>query len=195
MRALRTWAVTTAIVTVLGPLAGLLWARIAPAVRYVVVQGEPLLADPDGQGPIGADARFALIAVAAGLGCGAVAYLFGGRGNDAALILALAAGGLAAAVLAWRTGHHVGLAGFERAVRGAPDGRTVTGVADLRATGVLVFWPLLAVAAYGVLELLVKRLPAGDGGLARAGEADQVGGGELDLQAAPTGRDVDRGES
>ncbi|MFI6521607.1 hypothetical protein ACIBF1_39070 [Spirillospora sp. NPDC050679] len=188
---MRTWAATSALIALLGPLAGLLWAAVAPSVAYLVVRGEALPADPEGQGPIGIDARYALICAVAGLLCGALAYLRGGRGNDVALLLGLASGGLAAALLAAYVGHRIGLPGFERSVAAAADGATVTGVAELRARGLVVAWPLLAVAAYGVLELLVKRLPAGDGGGRGAGEAEQVGGGELDLQAAPAGRDVD----
>lgn len=175
----------------LGPLAGLLWAATVPEVTYVIVQGEVLLADPEGQGPIGGDARFAAICAVAGLLCGAAAYPAGGRRNDIALLLGLAVGGCAAALLAWRTGHAVGLADFQEAVRTARDGTTVTGVADLRARGLLVCWALPAVAAYALLELVVRRLPAGDRGEPGAGEADEVGGYQLDLQSAPAGRDVD----
>ncbi|XRQ02810.1 hypothetical protein ACN3XK_40185 [Actinomadura welshii] len=190
----RPWAAGAAlgaVMALLGPLAGLLWAWTAPEVTYLVVQGDVVLADPEGQGPIGVDARFALICLVAGLLCGAAAYRAGGRGNDIALLLGLAAGGAAAAVLAWRTGHALGLAEFQEAVRTARDGTTVTGVAELRAKGLLVSWALPAVAAYGLLELAVKRLPAGDRGEPGAGEADEVGGYELDLQSAPAGRDVD----
>ncbi|MGH8967457.1 MAG: hypothetical protein ACRDXB_19310, partial [Actinomycetes bacterium] len=63
MRFLVTWAVTAAIVTLTGPLVGVLWAKTVPEVTYVIIQGEPLLAEPEGQGPIGIDARFALIAL------------------------------------------------------------------------------------------------------------------------------------
>ncbi|MFC0041974.1 hypothetical protein [Actinomadura rayongensis] len=191
MRALRTWIATCLLVAVLGPLAGLLWRAVAPTVKYVVVGGAPYLADPESRGPIGTDMRFALIAVIAGLGCGAVAYLRGGRGNDVPLLLGLAAGGAAAAVLAWRTGHMIGLGSYHRALRHAADGATVTGVADLRATGLLVFWPIAAVALYGVLELFVKRLSPRDGGEDGAGEPDEVAGGQLDLEPAPPRRDVD----
>ncbi|WP_242887145.1 hypothetical protein [Actinomadura litoris] len=190
-RLLATWVATTALVALLGPPLGLLWAKTAPTVRYVIVQGEPLLADPEGQGPIGVDVRFALIALIAGLCCGAAAYAVGRRFDDVALLLGLVAGGVAAAVLAWRTGHMVGLDGYRDAVRHGRDGTVVEGVADLRAKGVLVFWPVLAVAAYGLLELVFRRLPSGDGGEHGPGEADEVGGGELDLQAAPSGGDVE----
>ena len=191
VRAIRTWAVTTLIIALLGAPAGLLWREISPEVTYIVVRGQALLAEPEGQGPIGVDGRFAVVAVVAGLLCGAAAYLFGGRGNDLPLLFGLAAGGLAASLVAWRLGHQIGLDGFQRAVRRAPDGRTLTGVVQLRATGILVFWPLLSVAVYGVLEAVVRRLPSGDVGERGAGEADQVGGGQLDLQTAPAGRDVD----
>lgn len=190
-RLFATWLVTTAVVTVLGPPAGLLWARTAPKVTYVILQGEPLLADPEGQGPIGVDARFAVIALVAGIACGAAAYLAGGRGNDVALLLGLAAGGTAAAVLAWHTGHMIGLDAFQHAARHGRDGSTVKGVADLRARGLLVFWPLPAVAVYGLLEMIVRRLPPGDHGDDGAGEADEVGGDELDLESAPASGDVD----
>jgi len=191
MGTLRTWAVTTAIIAFLGVPAGLLWAEISPKVTYIVIRGQAVLADPEGQAPIATDGRFALIAVIAGLACGIAAYLAGGRDNDLPLLFGLAAGGLAASLLAWRLGHHIGLDGFQRAVRRAPDGRLVTGAAQLRATGIVVFWPVLSVLAYELLELVVRRLPPGDGRKRRGGEADEVGGRELDLQAAPAGGDVD----
>ncbi|MDL4821559.1 hypothetical protein [Actinomadura opuntiae] len=193
-RQLTTWLVTTAIVTPLGPLAGLLWGNTIPRVGYVVIQGEALVADPEGEGPIGVDGRFALIALSAGLLCGIAAYLAGGRRNDIALLLGLAAGGVAASLLAWKTGHLIGLGHYQDVVRHGRDGATVTGVPDLRAKGVLMAWPLVAVAAYGLLEVVFRRLPPGDRRDGGAGEGDEVGGDELDLESAPTGRDVDGGE-
>ncbi|MEU9024388.1 hypothetical protein [Actinomadura sp. NPDC048394] len=190
-RQLTTWLVTTAIVTLLGPLAGLLWGNTIPKVTYVIIQGEALIADPEGEGPVGVDGRFALIGLAAGLLCGIAGYALRGRRNDIALILGLAAGGAAASLLAWRTGHLIGLGHYQDVVRHGRDGATVTGVADLRAKGVLVFWPVAAVAAYALLEVVVRRLPPGDRRDGGAGEGDEVGGGELDLESAPTGRDVD----
>ncbi|WP_233617918.1 MULTISPECIES: hypothetical protein [Actinomadura] len=186
--------VTTLIMAVLGPLAGLLWAATAPEVTYVIFRGDTYLADPESQAPIGTDLRFALIVLAAGALCGGAAYLAGGRGNDIALLLGLAAGGVLAGLLAWRTGHMIGLDEFRAAVRAAADRERVAGVAELRARGLLVCWPVAAVGAYGVLELAVRRLPARDGRDPGAGEADEVGGAQLDLESAPTGGDVDRRE-
>ncbi|MFV2177816.1 hypothetical protein ACFHW2_26980 [Actinomadura sp. LOL_016] len=186
--------VTTLTMALLGPVAGLLWAWTAPEVTYVIFRGDTYLADPESQAPIGTDIRFALIVLVAGALCGGAAYLAGGRGNDIALLLGLAAGGVLAGMLAWRTGHMIGLDEYRAAVRAAADRERVTGVAELRARGLLVFWSVAAVGVYGALELVVRRLPARDGGDAGAGEPDEVGGSQLDLQSAPTGGDVDRRE-
>jgi hypothetical protein len=190
-RAVRTWAVTTAIIALLGIPAGLLWAQISPEVMYIIIEGEPVLADPEGQGPITVDGRFALIAVVAGLLCGIAAYVRGGRGNDLPLLLGLAAGGLAASLLAWKLGERIGLEEFQRAARAAPEFGTVTGAAVLRATGIVVFWPVLAVGVYGLLELVVRRLPAGDSGKGGPGQADKVVRGEFDLQTTPSRGNID----
>ena len=70
--------------------------------------------------------------------------------------------------------------------------------------GVVVFWPIAAAGVFGLLEAvdLAGRhriaeplvLTLGDGGGTRGGQPYQVGGGQFDLQAAPTGRDEDRTE-
>ncbi|MEV5575183.1 hypothetical protein AB0L06_34530 [Spirillospora sp. NPDC052269] len=158
--AVRTSVVTTALVAVLGPVAGLVWHAVAPAVGFVVVHGEPFIADGESQAPIGTDVRLALIGLVAGLLCGLVAYWFGGRDNDVPLLIGLALGGTAASLLAWWVGHRFGLSHYQHVLRTGADGTEVRGPADVRAKGVLVFWPLAAVATYAVLEILVKRLPA-----------------------------------
>lgn len=190
-RTARIWAVTAAVVAALGIPAGPLWAAIAPAARYVVVRGQPFLVDPESQALIGTDGRYALIAVTAGVLCGIAAYLAGGRDNDVALLLGLAAGGVIAALLAWWIGHQMGMGGYNTALDEAADGTVVKGVPDLRAKGVLLFWPLASVVTYGLLEMFVARLAPRDRGDEGAGEADQVGGGQLDLESAPTGGDID----
>lgn len=194
-RTLRIGVSTAAAMAVLGVPAGFLWAATAPTVRYFVVRGAPVLADPEGQALIGIDGRFALITAIAGLLCGVGAYIAGGRDNDVPQMLALTAGGLIAALLAWRIGHQIGLGTFERTLRTAANGTVTDGAADLRARGVLLAWPLVAVATYGMLEVMVARLVPRDGGDDGSGEVDQVVGDELDLKAAPTARDVDGREA
>jgi hypothetical protein len=198
-RQVRVAALTAAISAVLGVLAGLLWAVISPHVTYVSVAGKAFLADPESPAVIGTDGRFAVITAGLGLACGLVAYLAAGRDNDLALVLGFVAGGVIAALLAWRVGHLIGLDTFHRMVRAGDQTRLFKGPADLSAKGVLVFWPFVALVVYGLLDGLdvanrvapQESAPAGDLSGPGPGQQDQVGGGELDLQAAPTGRDVD----
>ncbi|WP_241661506.1 hypothetical protein [Thermomonospora catenispora] len=193
VRGLRIWAVTTLSLAVCGLPLGLLWAAWAPPVRYVLLEDSVVLADPETQALIATDGRFAVIAAAAGLLSGALAYLAGGRDNDVPLVLGLGSGGLAGALLAWWAGHQTGPDDLGAALRAAA-GRAVEGPADLQATGVVVFWPLLAVAMYGFLEVVFGRLApryAGHGGV---DEPYQIPGVQFHLQAAPAGRDEDRGK-
>lgn len=164
LRAVRTFAVTTAVIAVLGPVAGVVWHLVAPTVGFVVVRGQPYFADGETQAPIGTDARFALIGIVAGLVCGVVAYKFGGRDNDVPLLAGLAVGGTAATLLAWWVGHQFGLSHYQHVLHTGADGAEVNGPPDVRARGVLVFWPLFAVGTYAAMEVLFKRLLSGDSG-------------------------------
>lgn len=198
---IRIGVLATLAIAVLGVPAGLLWAAVAPRTAYVVVHGAPLLADPETQTLIAADGWFAALTAAAGLLCGVAAYVLAGRLGEPGPLGGLAAGAVAGAVVAWRVGHLAGLSHYRHVLATARDGATVHAALDLHAAGVIVAWPLVAVVVFGLLEALDPtgresrgRAAAGDEGGRRAGETDQVAGGEFDLQAAPTGRDVDRRE-
>jgi hypothetical protein len=196
-------AVTAGVVALLGAFSGLLWAVVSPGVRYYVVGGKisiETLVDLETTRLIGVDGRFALIGFVAGVLCGIAAYLAGGRGHDLALVAGLAIGGTLATLIAWRVGHQIGLGAFQHAVRTGKDGAIVTAPAELHALGVLVIWPLLAVVTFGVLEACdfakrAHRLTPGYFGGTGAGQPYQIGGGQLDLQAAPSGGDVDGRET
>lgn len=195
-RQLRIWAAVTAALTLLGLPAGLLWSWLSDRAEYLVFEHRTLLVDPDTQALIGADGRLALICGVLGAVAGAVAYGYAGRRNEVALALGLAAGGLLGSLVAWQTGHLPGLAGFEHAVATAADGTRVRGILDLGARGVLTVWPLVAVTVFGVLEAidLARRSYPAYGREPGPGQPHQVGGGQLDLQAAPSSGDVDRRE-
>jgi hypothetical protein len=204
-RQLLTATLTTLVTALPGALVGFVWQAISPSVRYVVIGGKPVLADPETQALISADGRYAVLTALAGVVCGAAAYLAAGRGTDIAIAAGLAAGGIGAALLAWRAGHQIGLPAFQHAVRGAKDGALATGPADLYATGALTFWPIIALGLFALCEVmdLAKRhqvlgdrpddeeLFLGYGGRPGGGKPDQVGGGKFDLQATPTGGNED----
>jgi hypothetical protein len=198
---LRIGVVATLVVAVLGVPVGLLWTAVAPRTTYVIAGGKAFLGDPESQTLIAADGWFAVLTAAAGLLCGVAAYLLAGRLRDMGLLAGLAAGGTCAGLAAWWVGHLIGLSAFQREVRTGRDGVTAKAALDLHAVGVMIAWPLIALVAYGLLEALDvagresrRRAAAGDLRGGRAGEQDQVGGGQFDLQAAPPGRDVDGGE-
>lgn len=197
----RIGIAATLLIAVLGLPIGLLWTAIAPRTEYVIISGKAFLANPEGQSLIAADGWFATVTAAAGLICGVGAYLLAGRLREFGLLSALAAGGTAAALLAWGLGHRIGMAAFQHQVRTGRDGTTARAALHLHAVGVVIVWPLIALLAYGVLEALDvagresrRRAAARDAGGRGAGQPDQVGGGEFDLQATPPGGDVDRGE-
>jgi hypothetical protein len=208
LRQLRIGVVTTVVIALLGLPAGPVWRLISPREHYVKYGG---VAIPDGSTPIGIDGRFAVIGLVLGLACAVVAYLLAGRLTELPLAVGLAAGGVLGSLIAWQLGNWPGRSTFEHAAHRAADGTALTGPPDVQAHGVLLVWPLVAVVVFGLLDAadVAKRAPrpreeepqeeeplaAGDVGEDGAGEGDEVGGRELDLQAAPPRRDVDGGQS
>jgi hypothetical protein len=196
---LRIGVAATLVIAVLGVPVGLLWTTVAPRTTYVIAGGKALIGDPESQTLIAADGWFAVLTASAGVLCGVVAYVLAGRLREIGLLAALGVGGAAAGLLAWWVGGLIGRSSFQHEVHTAHDGTTAKGALSLHAAGVVIAWPLLAIVAFGLLEALdvarrESRLTAGDAGGDGAGQPDQVGGGELDLQAAPPRGDVDRGE-
>lgn len=202
IRQFRIGAIAAVVIALIGVPVGLLWAVVAPHGKDVVIGGQAFLANPESEAWIAGDGYFALITAIVGVICAVVAYLYAGRLGEIALLAALAVGGILAALLAAKIGHQIGLSSFQHKVRTSPDNTLVNGVPEVRATGVLVAWPLLSVIAYGLLEAFDvanrepgrRALTAGDVGHPGPGESYQVGGGKFDLEATPTTRDVDGGE-
>jgi hypothetical protein len=197
---LRIGIVATLVMAALGVPAGLLWTAVAPRTTYVIAGGKAIIGDPESQALIAADGWFAVLTALAGLACGVVAYVLAGRYRETGLLAALGVGGAAAGLVAWWVGSMVGRSSFQHQLRTARDGTTAKGALDLHAAGVVIAWPLIAIVVFGLLEALdvarrESRAAAGYRGGAGAGEPDQVGGGELDLQASPPRRDVDGGEA
>jgi hypothetical protein len=150
MRHARDVLVTALILTVLGVGAGFAWSAVAPPARYVTGVDGPRLADPATQNLIAADGLFALITAGAGLVCGILAFAFARR---TAVLVGLALGGAAGALVAVRIGSSAGSTVVQAAVQtGAPGAFQEGSRLDVTAQGVLLAWPLLAVATFGLLE-------------------------------------------
>jgi hypothetical protein len=141
--------VTAVVVVLLGAPAGLLWAHVAPHAALVLTPDGAGLVDPEDRSFLTADVVFAGITLVLGLVCGLVAYAVH-RAHGPAVVVGLLVGGLAAAWVAARTGAMVGRDSFTAALlavaHGAPAGAVRRGPLELRATSVLVAWPVAALA-------------------------------------------------
>ena len=147
---LATAVVTVVVLAVLGVAAGYVWSALAPATRYVLIDGAPHLADPETQSLIEADGWFAAVTAAFGLVCAVAGYVLA-RDRPVGILLGLTAGGLLAGYVAMLVG---GRAKGVVQAAGA-GGYTTTSSLDLTAHGVLFAWPLVATTAFWVVEFAV----------------------------------------
>jgi hypothetical protein len=150
-RQVRAFAVTVLVLAALAILAGLLWSWLSPRAPYTVTPQGTVLADPTTQALISADGWFAAITGGLGLICGAVAW-FASRRVPLAVVLGLCAGGVLGAFLTLWIGSTFTLGVVTVEAAAAPGMKIVPGSLRLTAEGVLVFWPLLAVGVFALLE-------------------------------------------
>jgi hypothetical protein len=126
-------------------LVGLLWWQLAPRLPYTVVQGTGYLLDEVATGrAVAGDGTFAVLAAAAGVLCATVMLLLDHQGP--ALPLNLTVAGLLGAGGAWLLGTWLGPGPLADLVAAAPDRSVVVSGPELSAPGVLLLWPMLAVA-------------------------------------------------
>jgi hypothetical protein len=180
---------------VLGVLVGAVWALAAPTPEVRDVGGV-LVSSADEEFQAAQTATFALLAVAAGLVQGVVlaARPAGARVPAA---LGAVAGGLVGSLVAWRLGAALGPSSLE--VQREAGDAVLRAPLDVHAVGVLGLWPATTAAVLFVGLLLAGLLSpaagsAGDGGADPAGEAQQVGRGQLDVQPAPPAAHQDGGQ-
>ncbi|MFC7383856.1 hypothetical protein [Sphaerisporangium rhizosphaerae] len=153
MRQARDFGLTVVVLALLGIAAGFLWSALAPRTPYVVTKTGPVLADPTTQSLIAADGWFAVITGGAGLACGIVAYLVARKGRPLALLAGLAAGGMLGGWLALSVGTSIGGSIIQAAaVPGSASVGATVNVLSVTARGVLLAWPLVAVAVFGIIE-------------------------------------------
>jgi hypothetical protein len=127
-----------------GVLVGLAWWRWAPRVQYTVVDGRGFIVDElQTVQVVGGDGIFALLALAAGVGCAALLLL---RGHDGpALSVGLAVGGLLGSLLAWGLGTTLGAGRLTQLAAAAADGDVVTPGPEMQSYGALLVWSIVAV--------------------------------------------------
>ncbi|MBB4704749.1 hypothetical protein [Sphaerisporangium siamense] len=149
---MRDFGATVVVLAVLGVVAGFTWSALAPRTPYLITRTGPQLTDPTSQSLIAADGWFAVVTGVGGLACGIVAYLISRRGRPVALLAGLAVGGLLAGFLTLSVGMSLGDSTIRAASTGAAAIGSRVDVLTVTAYGVLLAWPLIAVAVFGIVE-------------------------------------------
>jgi hypothetical protein len=160
---------------VLGIVAGLIWAAVAPrALLQEVAHGEAQLVNAESSAFIAADAWFCLIAAAGGLITGVVGYRILVRRAGWAAAAGLVLGAVAAAVIAMWVGENVGLGTYNHLLASSPTGTFFRASLGLGAKSALAFWPLLTSAVILLAETGARR---SDQAAARSQAGQPVSGG------------------
>jgi hypothetical protein len=151
---LRLGVVIAAYSALLGAVVGLVWEAGAPTVQLAqAINGNEAAGKP----LIGDDVRLGLLGIIAGIVATAVVLLLGrDRERGPGEVLGLAAGGVLGALVAARVGdlarHHQMVSTIAKVVPGASKAETSTLLGyfgfHVRATGVLLFWPIAAVVVH-----------------------------------------------
>ncbi len=161
---LAAFAAVAAGSALIGLLAGLVWAHVAPRALYVVVSGGAEAVNPEGSAFIGADGWFCVIGVAGGIVTGLLGYALAVRRYGPLPMAGIFIGGLAAAYLALWIGQRSGMTEFITRLGDSKSGTLLRAPIKLGAHGAVAFWPLAAGLAAGALEglaLLRERRMAG----------------------------------
>jgi hypothetical protein len=143
---------------VVGLIAGLIWAAVAPRVQYQVYTLHPPTAyatNPETSGFIAADGWYCVIAVVGGALIGLLAYLFAVRRYGPVAMTGVVIGSIMAAFVAGWVGHQAsGAVGFNALLASAKPGTYLYAPISLGSHGALAFWPLAAAAVAGGLGLI-----------------------------------------
>ncbi|ATL27055.1 hypothetical protein KY5_2037c [Streptomyces formicae] len=156
----RQAAVLAVAVAVSGILVGLLWLWLTPRVPLISDGKAVYLKDTEGEQAIAIDGTFTLLALGFGVVCGVVAFLLRRRGG-LPLVVGLAIGSLCGALLAWQLGKWFGpetdVVAHAKAVG---KGVVFDAPLELKAKGVLLAWPVAALAVHlGLMALFGPRDP------------------------------------
>lgn len=131
-----------------GVLAGLAWWLLAPQLRLRLSGGGAFLVGGEAnEAAVATDGWFAVCGAVAGAVVALVVVLRR-RAHDVGELVALVVGGLLGSVVAWKVGGWLGPDAVAAQARSLRDGAVVTAPLQVRATGVLLVWPLVSVIVY-----------------------------------------------
>jgi hypothetical protein len=162
---LAAFAAALAGSALLGAVAGLIWAAVAPrALLQEVGHGEAQLVNAETSAFILADAWFCLISVLGGAITGVVGYRLLVRQAGWIATAGLVLGAVAASLLALWTGENIGLGTYNHLLATSPDGAFFHASLALGAKSALAFWPGLTSLIVLLAEYAGRR-PASEEGL------------------------------
>jgi hypothetical protein len=156
---------------VLGIVAGLIWAVVAPrALLQEVGAGEANLVHAETSAFIVADAWFCLLSVVGGLITGILGYRLLVRRAGWLAAAGLIAGAVAATLLALWIGENIGLGTYNHLLATSHNGAFFNASLALGAKSALAFWPLvtsvvIVLADGGARRPAAKPDPAGASGM------------------------------
>jgi hypothetical protein len=193
---------------VVGLIAGLIWAAIAPRVQYQMYSLHPPTAyatNPETSAFIAADGWYCVIGLLGGALIGLLAYLFAVRRYGPVAMTGVVIGSVVAAFITSWVGHQAsGAQGFNALLASSKPGSYLYAPISLGSHGALAFWPFAAAAVAGGISLMVmlrdrREVPYGwtpmpgiDSFRLRPYPADQPDAGQAHPQAAgPDGRGGD----
>jgi hypothetical protein len=143
---------------VLGIVAGLIWAAVAPRpLLQEIAGGEAELVNVESTAFIVADAWFVLIAAVGGLISGVLGYRILVRRAGPAAAAGLVFGAVAAALLALWVGENIGLGTYNHLLASSPAGTSFQASLTLGAKSTLAFWPLCTSGAILLAETGSRR--------------------------------------
>jgi hypothetical protein len=173
---LAAFAVALAGSAVLGVVAGLIWAAIAPrALLQEVAGGEAQVVNTESHAYISADAWFCVIVAVGGLITGVLGYRLLIRRAGWAAAAGLVLGALAASLITLWVGENMGLGTYNHQLATSAVGAFFNSSLALGAKSGLAFWPLLT-----SLTILLTESGRGSGkplaSVIRPGDPDWPGG-------------------
>lgn len=151
-----------------GPVAGALWAALAPRERVQAVAGGAVTELASRGAAFATEGWFVVVTAGFGALSGALVWART-RDDGVAAVLALALGGTLAAVIAALTGHWLGPGPVDLAR--VPVGASAQTPITVRSPGALLIWPIVALTVYFALTV----------GFARTGAASPPGRSEPSL--------------
>jgi hypothetical protein len=153
---LRSGALTVLVLALAGLPAGLLWRWLAPraSFRVTATDVQPIGAPPSSELFMADDGVYVLVLAGLGLLAGLAVWRLR-RHRGVVILGALAAGMIAAALVAWQLGHL--LAPGPTHAELADVGRTITTGLQLGAIAAVAVGPFVAVLTYLVATTLTSR--------------------------------------